>query len=221
MKKCIYTINFGNYDELREPYKTPGWDYIAFTNNKDINPCGWTIVQVDLPDLPDHLRARYVYINSHLYVPEYDYSLMIGGQIRPAADLDEFADKFMDFSKDFNMMKHPCRTCIYKEAEIILREKIDTPENVNPQMDRYRAAGFPANYGLSACGIIGRRNNKFVSEFNEMWWGEVKNGSFRDQLSFDFVRWTLSFPVPHYFDYSDTLHHGYFEIRQHGTGKLL
>jgi len=221
MKKCVYTINFGNYDELREPYKTPGWDYIAFTNNNDINPCGWTIVQVDLPSLPDRLRARYVYINSHLYVPEYDYSLMIGGQIRPSADLDEFAEKFMDFSNDFNMMKHPCRTCIYKEAEIIVRENIDTPGNVNPQMARYRNAGFPVNYGLSACGIIGRRNNKFVSEFNEMWWGEVVNGSFRDQLSFDFVRWTLALPDPHYFNYDDTLHHGYFEIYQHGTGKLL
>ena len=222
MKKCVYTINFGKYDQMREPFKTPGWDYIVFTNNKDIDFCGWEPRQVKfLYNLPNHLLARYVYINSHLFVPDYDYSLMIGGQIRPSGDLNEFAEQFMDFSQYFNMMKHPYRTSIYKEAEIILREHIDTPENVNPQMERYRNAGFPDNYGLSACGIIGRRNNKFVSEFNEMWWGEVSNGSYRDQLSFDFVRWTLAFPVPHYFDYSDTLHHGYFEIRQHGTGKLL
>jgi len=221
MKKCVFTINFDRYDAVREPHITPGWDYIMFTNNEGIDFKGWTPVKVELPDLPNYLAARYVYINSHLFVPEYDYSLMIGGQIRPSDDLNVFADQFMDFSNDFNMMKHPCRTCIYKEAEIIIRERIDKPENVNPQMDRYRAAGFPENYGLSACGIIGRRNNKLVSEFNEMWWSEVMAGSYRDQLSFDFVRWTLAFPDPHYFDYSDTLHHGFFEIFQHGTGRKL
>jgi len=221
MKKCIFTINFGSYDQIVEPYKTPGWDYIMFTNNKDIDFKGWTPVFADVPALPNYLKARYVYINSHLYVPDYDYSLMIGGQIRPSADLDEFAEKFMDFSQDFNMMKHPCRTCIYKEAEIIIREHIDTPENVNQQMERYRAAGFPVNYGLSACGIIGRRNNANVSGTNELWWHEVFSGSYRDQLSFDYVRWKTGSPLPHYFNYDDTLHHGYFEIYQHGTGRLL
>lgn len=221
MKKCVYTINFGEYDQMREPYKSPGWDYIVFTDNTgDFK--GWTPKYVlNMLSLPPHLLARYVYINSHLFVPEYDYSLMIGGQIRPSADLNEFAEKFMDFEKDFNMMKHPCRTCIYKEAELILREKIDKPQNVNPQMERYRAAGFPENFGLSACGIIGRRNNDRVTAHNQYWWKEVQNGSYRDQLSFDYVRWNLKSQLPHYFNYDDTLHHGYFEIFQHGTGRKL
>ena len=119
------------------------------------------------------------------------------------------------------MMQHPCRTCIYKEAKLLLDLGWGIPERINLQMERYKQAGFPVNYGLSACGIIGRRNNDGVSRHNELWWKEVENGAHRDQLSFDYVRWLLKFPVPHYFNYNDTLHQGYFEFRQHGTGRLL
>ena len=36
-----------------------------------------------------------------------------------------------------------------------------------------------------------------LAAFEAFWWNEVKNGSCRDQLSFDYARWKLDMPI-HY-----------------------
>jgi len=219
MKKCIFTIKFGNYDGMKEHHMTPGWDYVLLTDN-DITPEGWIVKRVNTP-LPPYLAARYCYINSHLFVPEYDYSIMIGGQIRIGADLNEFMDTYIDPDIDISLLKHPCRTCIYKEAEIVSREILDKPYNVNPHMEKYRAAGFPENFGLSACGVICRRNNEAVTKHNYLWWNEVLQGSYRDQLSFDYVRWmNKGCTYKHFGEYLKVFHSGFFELYTH-SGKQL
>lgn len=223
MKKCLYTIHFGGYDEPHEPFVSEGWDYIMFTNRTDIKSDIWQIRHVTTP-LPNYLAARYVYINSHLFVPpEYDFSLMIGGQIHVIGDLNNLD---IDYGADFNMMKHPCRTCIYKEAEVIERENIDKSGNYKAQIQRYRNEGFPEDYGLNACGIIGRHRLKRVEEFERLWWNNVLQGSYRDQLSFDYVRWLIDKRYPiynkvsvHNFEtpYWDLLKGEIFRVVKHGT----
>jgi len=106
----------------------------------------------------------------------------------------------VDFGCDFNMMKHPCRNCIYKEAEIVIKENIDKSGNAQLQMAKYKEKGFPEDFGLNACGIIGRWNNEKTAEFERLWWDEVLQGSYRDQLSFDYVRWLTGATV-HNFPY--------------------
>ena len=92
MNKCVYTIRFGGYDASHEPPKSDGWDYIVFSD-REIESDVWETRIVTTP-LPNYLAARYVYINSHLFVPsEYDYSLMVGGQIHINGDLNKFAKK--------------------------------------------------------------------------------------------------------------------------------
>ena len=217
MKKCLFTIHFGGYDAPHEPFVSEGWDYLMFTNRTDIKSEVWQIRHVTTP-LPNYLAARYVYISSHLFVPtEYQFSLMIGGQIHVVGDLNNLD---IEFGSDFNMMKHPCRTCIYQEAETIRKENIDKTMNFVPQLERYRAEGFPENYGLNACGIIGRHNNGFTECFEREWWHQVMTGSYRDQLSFDYVRWKLGGTV-HNFGYWETLAGDTFSVHQHGTGNRI
>ena len=227
MNKCLYTIHFGSYDQPHEPFISEGWDYLLFTNRDDIKSDVWKVIKVTTP-LPDYLAARYVYINSHLFIPkEYDYSLMIGGQIHLIGDLNKLD---IDYDADFNMMAHPCRTCIYKEAEIIEKENIDPSGNYKAQIQKYRDEGFPEDYGLNACGIIGRKFGAGVRTFEKKWWHQVMIGSYRDQLSFDYIRWIMNtgiskdYPITvHNFatPYWDLLHGEIFEIVQHGTGKKL
>ena len=223
MKKCIYTIHFGGYDAPHEPVKSEGWDYIMFTNRTDIKSEVWDVRHVTTP-LPNYLAARYVYINSHLFVPkEYDYSLMVGGQIHINGDLNNLD---IDFGADFNMMKHPCRTCIYQEAEIIQKENIDKSLNFISQMAKYRKDGFPKDYGLNACGIIGRQNNQLTTVFEKEWWNQVLQGSYRDQLSFDYVRWRFDQHLTeglkiHNWGYWETLAGEIFSVHQHGTGNRI
>ena len=196
-----------------------------FTNRDDIKSDVWKVIKVTTP-LPNYLAARYVYINSHLFVPEeYDYSLMVGGQVHILGDLNLLD---IDFEADFNMMKHPCRTCIYQEAETIKKENIDKSLNFIPQMERYRAEGFPENFGLNACGIIGRKKGNANIIYERTWWHQVMTGSHRDQLSFDYVRWVMNTGISkdnpitvHNFkdDYWSLLKGDLFEIYKHGKNE--
>lgn len=223
MNKCVFTIHFGGYDEPHVPFKSDGWDYLMFTNRDDVESDIWKVIKVVSP-LPNHLAARYVYINSHRFVPkEYDYSLMIGGQIHIIGDLNNLD---IDFDADFNMMKHPCRTCIYQEAETIRDENIDKSLNFESQTARYRKEGFPEEYGLNACGIIGRHKDRFTEKFEREWWHQVMTGSYRDQLSFDYVRWMLEKDINykikiHNFKdgYWDLLKGDIFSIYKHGSNQ--
>ena len=81
MKKALYTINFKGYDPLREPLiLTEGWDYIVFTD-QDLESENFQVRKVNT-ELSGHLAARDYYINSQKYLPEYDLTIMIGGQLQ-------------------------------------------------------------------------------------------------------------------------------------------
>ncbi|MCX6329092.1 MAG: DUF616 domain-containing protein [Bacteroidia bacterium] len=212
MKKCLFTINFGNWDTVKEPTLTDGWDYILFTD-KDVIHDKWHVIKYET-DLPAHLAARNIYINAHKYIKDYDYSLMIGGQIQPDGDLNQFMLSHVDLTKQINILKHPCRKCIYVEAEIVKQLKLDYSEVIDAQMERYHQMGFPENFGLSACGIIGRWTNSITEKFEKAWWNEVIHGSLRDQLSFDFVRWKQPNVSINWIDYN-ILFGKYFSVYHH------
>lgn len=217
--KCVYTINFGDYDRLREPaIITPGWDYICYSN-REISSKNWEVRIIE-PNLSHCLSARYVYINSHLFAPEYKHSLMIGGQVEILCDLDQFVEQHCDLDRDVSLMTHPARSCIYKEADLILKEGIDKSGRVEKQIARYKREGFPANYGLYAHGIILRENNQRVGRHNELWWKEVLLGSHRDQLSFMFTLWKYGLVTCHSFPYS-VLYGKEFGIYFHGKDKRV
>ena len=57
-------------------------------------------------------------------------------------------------------------------------------------MKRYREEGFPENYGLLQSNIMLRRHNdEACIKLMEKWFDELKNGSHRDQLSFNYALW--------------------------------
>ena len=217
MKKAFYTINFGGYDSIKEPYVTPGWDYFLFTD-RDYKSNIYKIINI--AGLPPHLQARDCYINSQKYFPEYDLTFMVGGQIELKGNLDEFILTHCDLSYDFNMFKHPCRTCIYQEAEVIIREKIDAADKVNRQMDKYRGEGMPANYGLNAHGVIIRKRSENVKRHEELWWQEVITHSHRDQLSFMYILWKYNLVTVKTFPY-DLIRSRWFQVYQHKTNKPI
>ena len=220
MKKAVFTINFGGYDPPRVPYKTKGWDYICLTDNLDLGG-DWELREIDIDYYLPHIAARYGYINSQKHLPDYDLTLMVGGQIKVDDDVNKFIARHCDLSKDINLMRHPCRTCIYDEARTVVKEKIDKAEHVDRQMAKYRDAGFPKNFGLSACGIIIRHNSDNIRRFEENWWREVQQGSYRDQLSFDFVRWKMGDELTyHWFPY-DVMFGRFFSVYFHGTERRI
>ena len=121
---------------------------------------------------------------------EYDLSIWVDGNVVLKGDLNKFVKKYINDKSSIYVPKHPQRNCIYIESAIVGKMGKDKREIVKPQMDRYKKEGFPQNYGLLQSNILIRKhNNEDCIKLMEEWFNEVKKGSHRDQLSFNYVSW--------------------------------
>ena len=102
---------------------------------------------------------------------------------------------------DHNQTIIDARNCIYEEYDAIMKlgqknggNYKDSPEIMYNQIKRYLNEGYPKNNGLATNPIILRNHNDSeVIKLMEDWWIEIKYGSRRDQLSFDYVVWKNNF----------------------------
>ena len=192
-KRVIYTCITGGYDTIIEPKViTSGFDYICFTDNMAMESSVWEMrpLPKETEKLSQIKKQRYVKINPHLLLSEYDVSIWVDGNVTIKSNLNEFVDKFLSTEYSIYVPKHPSRDCIYAESKTVLAMKKDVKENVDPQIERYRKEGFPKNYGLLQSNIMLRKHNEEdCVRFMEQWFEELKNGSHRDQLSFNYVAW--------------------------------
>ena len=189
-KKVVYTCITGGYDSLLEPtYISEGFDYICFTDNKNLTSNIWNIRPLpnETEGLTQVKKQRYIKLNPHKILSEYDLSVWVDGNVEVKGNLNELL-----ISDDYSIFvpTHPSRKCLYAESKAVLSMRKDKKENVEPQMKKYKEDGFPTNYGLLQSNILIRRhNNKDCIKLMEEWFNEVKNGSHRDQLSFNYVCW--------------------------------
>jgi len=191
MSIIVYSVNTGGYDDLKTPtIIDPNVRYILFTDNKYFKSNLWEIYHVDfLSHLKDSRRiARYVKINSHLVLPEHEYSVWIDHCYLPKTDNFSKLIKENPHNKVL-CYTHDQRKCIYEESIKVLQDKLDYPNLVNEQMERYRRDNFPKNQGLFDTGFTIRKNSDKVKLFNETWWNEIVKGSARDQLSQVYSAW--------------------------------
>ena len=192
-KKVVYTCITGEYDEIIEPsYVTSDFDYICFTDNTRLVSNVWEIRQIpeELNELSNVKKQRYMKINPHLYLSEYELSIWVDGNVNVKGDLNELLDEVLTDGYSVYIPQHPVRNCIYDEARAVVSMKKDTATNVNQQIDRYKNEGFPKNYGLLQSNIMLRiHNHKDCIRLMETWWDELKDNSHRDQLSFNYALW--------------------------------
>lgn len=83
-KVVVYTCITGDYDKLIDPqFIDSGVDYICYTNNNTLNSNVWQIrpIPTDLDYLTQVKKQRYIKINAHVMLPEYDISVWVDGNI--------------------------------------------------------------------------------------------------------------------------------------------
>jgi len=194
MKKAIYTAIIGGYDGFVEPrYVNEGFDYFLFTDNENIKSDVYKIIKVEKPRTLDSVRfARQIKILPHKFLPEYDLTIWHDGNITQCKDIRRIV---VNMSFDFLFMKHPSRDCIYTEAKAVIDMELDSKDIVNKQIARYRNDKFPENQGMCATGIMFRKKTKEGIALCEDWWKELLDGSRRDQLSFNYVKWKHDFSI--------------------------
>lgn len=191
--KVVYTCIVGNYDFLNDPqYISDGFDYICFTDNDRLKSDIWEIRQLpkEVENFSLIKKQRNVKVNPHIYLKEYDISIWVDGNILIQDDLNDLLNETLNERYSIYVPKHPSRNCIYDEAAEVIALKKDCRDIVKPQIERYKDDGFPKNYGLLQSNILIRKHNeKDCVKLMESWFNEIKNGSHRDQLSFNYVSW--------------------------------
>lgn len=201
-KRVIYTACFGqdNY-YLHDPeVVSDGYDYICFTDNKGFSSDIWD-VRLVTPTYDPVRNSKKPKLVPHRFLSDYDISIWVDTDVKITADPDELVQKYL---KDVNLavLNHEycsginSRNCVYKEADFIqwLGDQSgtykDNMEVIHAQIQRYRDLGYPENNGQGRTTVILRRHNEEdVKLASETWWNELKFGSRRDQLSFNYSHW--------------------------------
>lgn len=191
-KNVIYTCITGNYEPLDEPFViSEGFDYVCFTNS-NIKSDVWQLrpIPSELDSFTEVKKQRCIKINPHKFLPEYDLSIWVDGSIKLTKDVNTFIEDNCSGEENVYIPTHPTRKCIYKEMTECVKMKKDTEANISKQREKYKQEGFPENYGLVQSNIIVRRHNEpDCIKLMDTWWNELKNGSHRDQLSFNYSLW--------------------------------
>ena len=182
----VYTAVFGGYDRLCAVQSSEDVEYVAFTD-KPQPDTGWTCLTPPVTE-PDSRRENRKYkARSHQWFPSSDWTIYLDGNLRLKFTPQEIINLCVSVSGDASLFlcKHNLRNCLYDEAKTCIDARLDEPEIIRSQIDRYRTEGYPAHNGLYWGGLIVRRPG--CEPFNEAWWSEVQRGSCRDQISLPYA----------------------------------
>lgn len=185
MKIAIYTAITGNKDTLKET-QFENNDYICFTDS-DLKSNVWTIKPACSLFSDPNRNAKIHKVLAHQYLEDYDYSLWMDANIYLQVSIEELIKKYLACS-DIALFEHfEKRNCIYKEADVCIRHRLDDIDTIQKQMSVYKHNGYPADNGLFECTVILRRHTKKIEKLNNYWWAEICRHSKRDQLSFNYT----------------------------------
>ena len=188
MKKILYTTIFGGYD-VTKPKLPSDWDWKCFSEENSV------------PLYSDNTRnAKKFKVLPHRYLKDYEYSIFIDGNMYVVGDVNDLVERYLNdsniaFFDHKNNVMDP-RDCIYDEYNAIInlgkndpnQKYKDDPQVMYDQVKRYQDEGYPSHNGLITGMVILRRHNeKDCVRVMEDWWTEIKYGSKRDQLSFNYV----------------------------------
>ena len=212
-KKVIYTSVFGKTEENNYHLHKPdvvldGYDFVCFTDDETFKSDFWQVKLVK-PLYDDGARnAKRYKLKPHIYLSEYEISVWVDIEVKITKDIDYLVESSL---KDSNLaiLNHELcgrtvsgdlnvRKCVYEEAKFIQwlgdnspkKQYKDNMDIIHAQVDRYRKDGYPENNGLARTTVVFRRHNESdVIKNSDAWWEEMKYGSRRDQISFNYVSW--------------------------------
>jgi hypothetical protein len=192
-KKAIYTSLVGNYDDLKEPtYIMKGWDYICFSNDIELSKNSIWKVRPILYKNKDNLRlSRYVKLNPHAVLKEYEFSLWLDSNITMVNnDLENKINDLINKKFKISIPKHKFRNCIYDEAVACINDGRDHKNIIKKQVTFLKKNNFPQHQGLFENNIIFRNHNDVeIVGLSNSWWDLYCKYSKRDQLSLVYLLW--------------------------------
>lgn len=212
MKIAIYTPVFGGYDP--EPYNVNALqrenvEFLWITDTPVNNPNGWiiheeeqlTLGRVDAAKtnrffklLPHYIFSTKLRPRSLLTTP--DINVYIDGN-KQLFDIDlllSYCQKLWESEDEAYFVKHLHRDKVYQEVREVIRLRRDDPKIIANQYKRYQSEGFPDNIPLIVASVqIRKTYAPSLMSMLDCWWEEVKNNSYRDQISLPYAIWKTGF----------------------------
>lgn len=195
-KKVVFTCVTNGYDDLNEircfGFTDPGWDYVCFTDDAELvagKELGiWEIRPLQFTNLDVIRNARRHKILPHLLFPEYEESLYVDGNVNLLTPF--IFQEIQRRRKDLLIPAHAVRRCLYEEFEFLKGRGVIDEELGQKQIDFYRQAGFPKNYGLHETNVLYRRHHEpEIIAMMEDWQHAIETFTQRDQMSLSYVFW--------------------------------
>lgn len=189
-KICVYTCITGDYDSLKNlSYPDNNFDYICFTNNKDITSDFWKVVYIS-EDLDNLTLARKIKILGHDELKKYDLTIWLDGAMQLRKPLSTFLDECCDLDNyDMVGFNHRDRDCIYDEIDTCVFLFKESVENAKKIETFLRKEKYPEHNGLIESTVLIRKNNNEVKNLMNLWFDMLFKYTRRDQLSFNYCLW--------------------------------
>ena len=209
MKVAIYSAVFGGYDP--EPYdithmQKENVEYWWITDDTKFQYTimnGWNVH--DFWVNPENGKYKYAKSNRFLKLqPHYlepfkksDINVYIDGN-KKLFNIDMLLDYcqrlYNDPDTDAYFCKHTERDTVQQEVREICRLRRDEPSLVMRQYKEYREEGLPDDIPLIVASVqIRKTHAPALKVMLDCWWNEVKNKSYRDQISMPYAIWKTRF----------------------------
>lgn len=204
LKKVVYTVLIGNYDNIHSVIKENGYDYYLFTDqNIENGTLNWTIFNVEKNKYSNRLdrikTQRFYKTHPHLFFKNYDLSIYFDATYECKGKLDEFLIRILSPSFSIYILEHPSINSINNEFEAVITFKKETMNNIIPIKNRYNKEKFPDNNGhAETCLIIRKHKELNCINLMEDWFFEIQHNSHRDQLSFNYILWKSGYKIVKY-----------------------
>lgn len=191
----VYSAIIGKYDQEREDIKV----FEEQPSDKFLLPV---------------MNAKVYKVLSHKFL-NVKYSIWLDGNIYLKVESSKLIEEFLG-ENDMAVFKCPSHNCIY-DAKDLIKTRLN-PE-FHPLLEQqildYQTDGMPSDYGMGECGMIIRRHNDVVAEFNERWWSEICIYTNRDQVSFAYIKWKMEDRIKISLIDGDVRTHSYFKYEHH------
>lgn len=190
LKIAVITANIGGIDNVPEfPKQDIECDYRCFTEKN---------LPFPLPNLDNRTKSRYLKMNMHRYLPDYDVYIWIDGRVQITSE--SFVSSMLDKLKGFDMVctSHPLRNSVYDELKFILHEMNRGDhylisryghQSMRKELGFYESKQMPHDYPLFASGIFAMQNNECMNSFCSEWWMKSVEYSNLDQAMLSYMCW--------------------------------
>ena len=200
MRIVVYSAYYG----AREPLNPGclgegvGYDRVIFTDHEGISVPGVEVRRDPLTGLDPARASRRAKLRPHRYFPYHDWTLYIDNNAMLTCNPRDLIAELGPEGEaaGFLAFPHPWRDCAYAEAEECRITGRDESRLIVRQVGVYRAHGYPKRHGLSSGMFLLRRGGREDwAMHGERWFEHVLRFARRDQISCDFVAWSLGLSV--------------------------